>query len=101
GTVFHGFIGEKIDDPKMCKLLIKKIAERFFLPYYTITPTFSICPIHGYIKGEHWTCPKSSGNGLCQTKCEVYSRVVGYYRPVQQYNDGKQEEFKERMEYKI
>ncbi|MEW6679417.1 MAG: ribonucleoside triphosphate reductase [bacterium] len=101
GTVFHGFIGEKIDDPKMCKLLVKKIAERFSLPYYTITPTFSICPIHGYIKGEHPTCPKSSGNGLCHTKCEVYSRVVGYYRPVQQWNDGKQEEFRERREYRV
>ncbi|MEW6103508.1 MAG: ribonucleoside triphosphate reductase [bacterium] len=101
GTVFHGFIGEKIDNPNMCKVLVKKIAERFSLPYFTITPTFSICPIHGYIRGKHWTCPKSSGNGLCNTKCEVYSRVVGYYRPVQQWNDGKQEEFSERKEYKI
>ncbi|HAW50155.1 TPA: ribonucleoside triphosphate reductase [bacterium] len=101
GTVFHGFVGEKIDNPKMCKLLIRRIAEKFSIPYYTITPTFSICPIHGYIKGEHFTCPKSSGDGLCNTKCEVYSRVAGYYRPVQQWNDGKQEEFSERKEYKI
>lgn len=101
GTVFHGFIGERIDNPEMTKLLVKKIAERFSIPYYTITPTFSICPIHGYINGEHFTCPKSSGNGLCNTKCEVYSRVVGYYRPIEQWNDGKQEEFRDRKEYKV
>lgn len=101
GTVFHGFIGERIDEPEMTKVLIKRIAERFSIPYYTITPTFSICPIHGYIKGEHFTCPTSSGNGVCNTKCEVYSRVVGYYRPVGQWNDGKQEEFRDRREYKV
>jgi len=101
GTVFHGFLGEKIDNPEMCKRLVKRIAERFSIPYYTLTPTFSICPIHGYIRGEHFTCPRSSGNGICNTKCEVYSRVVGYYRPIQQWNDGKQEEFYDRREYKI
>lgn len=101
GTVFHGFIGEKIDEPEMVKMLVRKISERFSIPYYTITPTFSICPIHGYIKGEHFTCPKGSGDGVCNTKCEVYSRVVGYYRPVEQWNDGKQEEFRDRKEYKV
>jgi len=101
GTVLHGFIGEKIDDAKMCKVLVKKIAENFSLPYFTITPTFSICPIHGYVKGEHFDCPVSAGNGLCGMKCEVYSRIVGYYRPVQQWNDGKQQEFAERKEYLV
>ncbi|MFH0774474.1 MAG: ribonucleoside triphosphate reductase [bacterium] len=101
GTVLHGFIGEKIDDAKMCKVLVKKIAENFSLPYFTITPTFSICPIHGYVKGEHFDCPVSAGNGPCGMKCEVYSRIVGYYRPVQQWNDGKQQEFAERKEYLV
>ena len=101
GTVFHGFVGEKIDNPAMCKVLVKKISENFSLPYFTITPTFSICPIHGYVKGEHFDCPVSAGNGLCGMKCEVYSRIVGYYRPVQQWNDGKQQEFAERKEYLV
>ncbi|MDI6752262.1 MAG: ribonucleoside triphosphate reductase [bacterium] len=101
GTVLHGFIGEKIDNPEMCKVLVKKISENFSLPYFTITPTFSICPIHGYIKGEQFECPVSAGNGPCGMKCEVYSRIVGYYRPVQQWNDGKQQEFAERKEYLV
>ncbi len=101
GTVFHGFVGEKIDNAGMCKVLIKKISENFSLPYFTITPTFSICPIHGYVNGEHFDCPISAGNGRCGMKCEVYSRIVGYYRPVQQWNDGKQQEFAERKEYLV
>jgi ribonucleoside-triphosphate reductase len=92
GTVFHTFLGES-PDPAACKLLVRRIAENFAIPYYTLTPTFSICPDHGYLSGEHWTCP------TCGKPCEVYSRIVGYYRPVQNWHIGKQEEFKERLEY--
>lgn len=95
GTVLHGFVGEKIDDIQVCKEIVKKIAYNYRIPYYTITPTFSVCPDHGYISGEHFSCP------TCGRECEVYSRVVGYYRPVQCWNKGKQEEFKFRKEYKI
>lgn len=97
GTVLHLFLGEKISDPLVAKNLIKKIFEKFHLPYVTLTPTFSICPVHGYITGEHFHCPQ------CTVKqpCEVYSRIVGYLRPVSQWNTGKQEEFKERKEFKI
>ncbi|BCS81944.1 ribonucleoside triphosphate reductase [Anaerocellum diazotrophicum] len=95
GTVLHGFVGEKIDDIQVCKEIVKKIAYNYRIPYYTITPTFSVCPDHGYVAGEHFSCP------TCGKECEVYSRVVGYYRPVQCWNKGKQEEFKFRKEYKI
>lgn len=95
GTVLHGFVGEKIDDIDVCKEIVKKIAYNYRIPYYTITPTFSVCPDHGYVAGEHFSCP------TCGKECEVYSRVVGYYRPVQCWNKGKQEEFKFRKEYKI
>lgn len=97
GSVFHIFLGERISGVESVKKLIKKIFENFHLPYITFTPTFSICPIHGYLSGEHWTCPKCTIKQFCQ----VYSRVVGFYRPVQQYNIGKQEEFKERKTFKI
>ncbi|HDD35203.1 MAG TPA: ribonucleoside triphosphate reductase [Candidatus Desulfofervidus auxilii] len=93
GTVFHGFVGERISSIEACKKLVKKIAYNFRLPYYTITPTFSVCPNHGYIAGENWTCPQ------CGKTCEVFSRVVGYFRPVKNWNLGKQEEFKERKTY--
>lgn len=93
GTVFHGFLGEKVSDGESCKILVKKIAENFRLPYYTITPTFSICPSHGYLKNETKKCPK------CGKKTLVYSRVVGYLRPVENWNKGKQQEFRERLEY--
>ncbi len=95
GTVFHGFIGEKMPSVEATKKLVKKIAENYRLPYFTITPTFSICSNHGYIAGEHFKCPE------CNQECEVYSRVVGYLRPIQQWNEGKQEEFNDRKEYKI
>ena len=97
GTVLHLFLGERISDPLIAKNLIKKVFEKFHLPYVTLTPTFSICPVHGYITGEHFHCPQ------CTVKqpCEVYSRIVGYLRPVSQWNTGKQEEFKERKEFKI
>jgi ribonucleoside-triphosphate reductase len=97
GTVFHTFLGENISDPSQVKKLIKKVFEKFKLPYFTFTPTFSICPVHGYIPGEHFICPKC----VIEQPCEVYSRVVGYLRPVQQWNKGKKEEFKERKEFKI
>jgi ribonucleoside-triphosphate reductase len=97
GTVNHLFLGEKISDIETVKRLTKKIFEKFHLPYITFTPTFSICPVHGYLSGEHFECPKCT----IKQPCEVYSRVVGYYRPVIQYNVGKQQEFKERKEFKI
>jgi len=97
GTVLHLFLGEKISDIQTTKNLVKKVFENFHLPYITLTPTFSICPHHGYIAGEHFHCPKCT----IKQPCEVYSRVVGYLRPVQQWHIGKQQEFKERKEYKL
>lgn len=97
GTVLHMFIGEKISDMSALKKLIKKIFTNYNLPYVTISPTFSICPSHGYIPGEYFTCPKCVVN----QPCEVYSRVVGYLRPVQQWNQGKKIEFNERKSFKV
>ncbi len=93
GTVFHTFLGERIKG-KEAKILIKKILENYDLPYITLTPTFSVCPEHGYLKGEHFKCPK------CGKLAEVYSRVVGFLTPVQNWNVGKKEEFRQRLEYK-
>ena len=93
GTVFHVFLGEKIYSWTAAAALVKKISYSYHIPYFTLTPTFSICPTHGYISGEHKTCPK------CNAKCEVYSRVVGYLRPVDQWNDGKQSEFRIRQTF--
>jgi len=95
GTVFHTFLGESIDSPEATAQLVKKIAHTFKLPYYTLTPTFSVCTVHGYISGEHFACP------TCGKKCEVYSRVVGYIRPVQEWNEGKQEEYSQRLKYAV
>ena len=97
GTVLHLFLGERISDPLMARNLVKNIFDKFHLPYITLTPTFSICPNHGYLAGEHFECPQC----IIKQPCEVYSRVVGYLRPVQQWNEGKQEEFKQRKEFKI
>ena len=97
GTVLHGFLGERIPNPLAIKTLLKKIFTKFHLPYFTFTPTFSICAHHGYLVGEHWTCPKCT----IEQPCEVYSRIVGYLRPLSQWNRGKQEEYKERKEFKI
>jgi len=97
GTVMHLFLGERIQDPQMAKLIVKKVFEKFHLPYITLTPTFSICPTHGYLAGEHFECPQCT----IKQPCEVYSRVVGYIRPVNQWHIGKRQEFKERKEYKI
>ncbi|MFH1657201.1 MAG: ribonucleoside triphosphate reductase [bacterium] len=96
-TVAHLFLGERISDVQVVKELIKKVFSRFRLPYITLTPTFSICPTHGYLNGEHKFCPQCT----IEQPCEVYSRVVGYLRPVQQWNEGKQQEFKDRKEFKI
>jgi len=93
GTVFHTFVGEKLPSWKAAALLVKKIAYNYKLPYYTISPTYSICPDHGYIAGEEFTCP------ICGKHTEVYSRITGYYRPVSNWNKGKSEEFKERKLY--
>ncbi|MBN2688402.1 MAG: ribonucleoside triphosphate reductase [Deltaproteobacteria bacterium] len=90
GTVFHIYAGERIDDPSAVKVLVRKICEKYSLPYFTFSPTFSVCPNHGYIKGESVQCPS------CGEECEIYSRVVGYLRPVNQWNKGKKEEFKTR-----
>ncbi|MBN2762442.1 MAG: ribonucleoside triphosphate reductase [Bacteroidales bacterium] len=95
GTVFHTFLGEKQLPIESVKALIKKITHTFHLPYITLSPTFSICPEHGYLFGEHKKCPKCAEAGQ-NSDCEVFSRIVGYLRPVEQWNDGKQEEFKER-----
>jgi ribonucleoside-triphosphate reductase len=95
GTVIHIFAGERVSDSNTLKALIRKICELYHLPYFTFTPTFSVCPSHGYIAGEHYACP------TCGAETEVYSRVVGYLRPVNQWNRGKQEEFKKRKTFDI
>lgn len=102
GTVLHGFLGERINEEEACKNLVKKIASNYKMPYFTLTPTFSVCPVHGYISGKHYTCPIEVNGGdivKCSKRTEVYSRVVGYYRPVQSWNTGKQQEFEERKHY--
>ena len=93
GTVFHSNLGEKLPDWKAAASLVRKIAENYRLPYYSISPTYSVCKNHGYIAGEEYTCPE------CGEKTEVYSRITGYYRPVQNWNDGKSQEFQHRVEY--
>ena len=95
GTVFHAFLGERLPSWQSAMMLTRKIAENYKLPYFTFSPTYSICPEHGYITGEEWTCPH------CGKATEVYSRVTGYYRAVQNFNDGKAHEFKDRKEYKF
>ena len=95
GTVFHAFLGEKLPDWKAAATLVRKIAENYKLPYYTMSPTYSVCKDHGYLTGEQFTCPH------CGEKTEVYSRITGYYRPVQNWNDGKTQEYKDRQVYNI
>lgn len=95
GTVFHAFLGEKLPDWKAAATLVRKIAENHKLPYYTLSPTYSVCKNHGYLAGEQFTCPH------CGQKTEVYSRITGYYRPVQNWNDGKSQEYKDRKVYKV
>ena len=95
GTVFHAFLGEKLPDWKAAASLVKKIAENYKLPYYTISPTYSVCKTHGYLSGEQKVC------SICGERTEVYSRITGYYRPVRNWNDGKTQEYKERKLYDI
>ena len=95
GTVFHAYIGEKLPDWKAAATIVRKIAENYRLPYYSLSPTYSVCRDHGYIAGEHFVCPK------CGKEAEVYSRITGYYRPVKNWNVGKSQEYKERKVYNI
>jgi anaerobic ribonucleoside-triphosphate reductase len=95
GTVMHLYLGENIGETETVRNLIKKVVTRFRLPYLTLSPTFSVCPSHGYLKGKQETCP------VCSAETEVYSRVVGYLRPVKQWNNGKQAEFSMRKMFKI
>ena len=95
GTVFHAFLGERLSDWHAAAKLVRKIAENYRLPYYTLSPTYSICKSHGYLAGEQYECP------VCGGKTEVYSRITGYYRPVQNWNDGKSQEFKQRKTYQV
>jgi len=95
GTVLHLFLGESVQDWKTCRSFVKKVAEGYKLPYFTITPTFSVCPTHGYFRGEIKECP------TCQGECEVWSRIVGYFRPVDQWNKGKKSEYADRKEYLV
>ena len=95
GTVFHAFLGEKLPDWKAAATLVRKIADNYKLPYYTLSPTYSVCRDHGYLAGEQFTCPH------CGKETEVYSRITGYYRPVQNWNDGKAQEYKDRKLYDI
>ena len=95
GTVFHAFLGEKLPDWRAAAKLVRSISENYKLPYYTMSPTYSICKDHGYLAGEQYSCPE------CGAKTEVYSRITGYYRPIQNWNDGKLQEFKNRTEYDI
>jgi ribonucleoside-triphosphate reductase (formate) len=95
GTVIHFFLGEKVSDPNSLKNLAKKICEKYHIPYFTFTPSFSVCRSHGYLAGEQMVCP-SCGEG-----CEVYSRIVGYLRPINQWNDGKRTEFDMRKKFMV
>jgi ribonucleoside-triphosphate reductase len=95
GTVFHAFLGERLPDWRSAAALVRKIAENYRLPYYTMSPTYSVCRNHGYLNGEVYECPD------CHEETEVYSRITGYYRPVKNWNDGKAQEFKDRREYEV
>lgn len=95
GTVFHTFLGQKLSDWRSCAKLVRKIAENYRLPYYTMSPTYSVCKDHGYITGEEYICPR------CGKNTEVYSRITGYYRPLKNWNDGKSQEFLQRKEYDV
>ncbi len=95
GTVLHLFLGERVTDWKTCARFVRKVAESYRLPYFTLTPTFSVCPAHGYLAGETPECP------TCGARCEVWSRIVGYFRPVDQWNTGKKSEYVQRKEYAV
>ncbi len=95
GTVLHAYLGESIEDPETVKSFIQKVFSRFKLPYLSLTPTFSVCNTHGYVSGEHFHCP------TCGQRCEVWSRVTGYLRPVENYNEGKRQEYKDRKKFLV
>lgn len=95
GTVIHFFLGERVDDPQMIKKLVKTVCTNYQLPYFTFSPTFSVCPVHGYLAGEHETCQS------CGANCEVYSRVVGFLTPTNRWNNGKRAEFGMRRTFKV
>ena len=95
GTVFHAFLGERVEDGRVAAKLLQRVMHNYRIPYFTLTPTFSICPDHGYLSGEHHGCPH------CGREAEVWSRVVGFFRPVQNWNKGKKEEFRKRVEYNV
>ncbi len=95
GTVFHAYLGEKLPDWRSAAGIVRTIAENYRLPYYSLSPTYSVCKEHGYLAGEHFNCP------ICGAEAEVYSRITGYYRPVKNWNDGKSQEYKERKTYNI
>ena len=95
GTVFHGFLGESLEDLETCKLLVKRVMENYAIPYFTLSPTFSVCPDHGYLKGEQPVCPE------CGRETEVWTRVVGFHRPVKNWNKGKREEYEERKAFRV
>jgi len=93
GTVFHGFLGESIEDLETCKLLVRRVMENYQIPYFTVSPTFSVCGVHGYLRGEQEVCPK------CGAETEVWTRVVGFHRPVKNWNKGKREEYRQRKAF--
>jgi ribonucleoside-triphosphate reductase len=95
GTVLHVFLGEAVADPRAVKAFVKRVCERYTLPYFTLSPSFSVCPEHGYLRGEHEICT------VCGQTTEVYSRIVGYLRPVNQWNEGKRAEFALRTRYRV
>jgi len=95
GTVLHMYLGESLEDPVVCKRLIQKIFTRYRIPYLSITPTFSVCDSHGYLRGEQPVCP------TCERQTEVYSRVTGYLRPVSNYNEGKRQEYYDRKKFRL
>ncbi|MGE9293021.1 MAG: anaerobic ribonucleoside-triphosphate reductase, partial [Puniceicoccales bacterium] len=95
GTVIHLFLGERVSDLRTVRDFVRRVAENYTIPYFSLTPTFSVCPVHGYLSGEHHNCPH------CGEQTEIYSRIVGYLRPVSQWNDGKQSEFTRRKMLRI
>lgn len=99
GTVLHLYMGEAMNSAQSCKTLVHRALANFKLPYITITPTFSICPVHGYLSGEHFDCPKCAAEGNHEQPCEVWTRVMGYFRPVTSFNTGKQSEYAERTTF--
>ena len=95
GTVLHAYLSESVEDTEACKRFIQKIFSQFKLPYLSITPTFSVCDSHGFLSGEHFKCPS------CGKACEVWSRVTGYLRPVENYNEGKRQEYADRKKFDV